>query len=87
VSIAGVTTFHRELRSRKLAQRPGDRSMQSGATAFTAIAVAILICMSSPAAWALDKAPVLTMDLAKKLAAGCETKAKEMNWKMNIWCR
>ena len=56
--------------------------MQSVAT--TAITAAILICVSSPAAWALDKAPVLTMDLAKKLAAGCEAKAKEMNWKMNI---
>jgi hypothetical protein len=36
--------------------------MQSVAT--TAITAAILICVSSPAAWALDKAPVLTMDLA-----------------------
>jgi len=58
--------------------------MQSVANAFTAITAAILICVNSPAAWALDKAPVLTMDLAKKLAAGCEAKAKEMNWKMNI---
>ena len=58
--------------------------MQSVTNAFIAITAAILICVSSPAAWALDKAPVLTMDLAKKLAAGCEAKAKEMNWKMNI---
>ena len=58
--------------------------MQSVANAFTAITTAILICVSSPAAWALDKAPVLTMDLAKKLAAGCEAKAKEMNWKMDL---
>ena len=54
------------------------------ANTFTLITAAILICVSGPAAWALDKAPVLTMDLAKKLAAGCEAKAKEMNWKMNI---
>jgi len=40
--------------------------------------------VSSPAAWALDKMPVLTLDLAKQLAAGCEAKAKEMHWKMNI---
>jgi glc operon protein GlcG len=58
--------------------------MQSVTNTFIAITAAILICVSSPAAWALDKAPVLTMDLAKKLAAGCEAKAKEMNWKMNI---
>jgi Haem-degrading len=58
--------------------------MQSVANAFKAITAAILICVSSPAAWALDKAPVLTMDLAKQLAAGCEAKAKEMKWKMNI---
>jgi glc operon protein GlcG len=35
-------------------------------------------------ALALDKAPVLSLDLAKKIAAGCEAKAKEMSWKMNI---
>jgi hypothetical protein len=58
--------------------------MQSVTDAITAITGAILICVSSPAAWALDKAPVLTLDLAKQLAAGCEAKAKEMNWKMNI---
>jgi glc operon protein GlcG len=33
---------------------------------------------------ALDKAPALSLDLAKKMAAACEAKAKEMNWKMNI---
>jgi uncharacterized protein GlcG (DUF336 family) len=58
--------------------------MQSVSNAITAITVAILICLSSPAAWALDKMPVLTLDLAKQLAAGCEAKAKEMHWKMNI---
>jgi glc operon protein GlcG len=57
--------------------------MQSLVNGFTAITAAFLICVS-PAARALDKAPVLTLDLAKKLAAGCEAKAKEMNWKMNI---
>jgi glc operon protein GlcG len=33
---------------------------------------------------ALDKLPVISLDLARKMAAGCEAKAKEMNWKMNI---
>jgi uncharacterized protein GlcG (DUF336 family) len=28
--------------------------------------------------------PALSLDLAKKMAAGCEVKAKEMGWKMNI---
>src|ERR1700735_1946524 len=45
--------------------------------------VAALVGLS-PVARALDQAPVLTLDLAKKMAAGCEAKAKEMNWKMNI---
>jgi glc operon protein GlcG len=58
--------------------------MQSVTNAITAITGAILMCVTSPAAWALEKVPVLTLDLAKQLAAGCEAKAKEMNWKMNI---
>ena len=45
--------------------------------------VAALVGLS-PVARALDQAPVLTLDLARKMAAGCEAKAKEMNWKMNI---
>jgi glc operon protein GlcG len=46
-------------------------------------ATAFAVCLS-PSARALDKAPVISLELAKKLAAGCEAKAKEMNWKMNI---
>jgi|SRR5262245_23619401 uncharacterized protein GlcG (DUF336 family) len=34
-------------------------------------------------AHALDKVPVLSLDVARKIAAGCEAKAKEMKWKMN----
>jgi uncharacterized protein GlcG (DUF336 family) len=30
------------------------------------------------------KSPVLSLDLAKKMAAACEAKAKAMSWKMNI---
>jgi glc operon protein GlcG len=56
------------------------KSLVNGAAA---IVTAFIICWN-PDAWALDKMPVLTMDLAKKMAAGCEAKAKEMNWKMNI---
>jgi glc operon protein GlcG len=35
-------------------------------------------------AYALEKTPTLSLDLAKKMAAGCEAKAKEMGWKMNV---
>ena len=45
---------------------------------------AALVIGLSPVALALDKVPVMSLDLARKIAAGCEAKAKEMNWKMNI---
>jgi glc operon protein GlcG len=48
-------------------------------------ATAILLAggLSQQAA-ALDKTSTLSLDLARKMAAGCEAKAKEMSWKMNI---
>jgi uncharacterized protein GlcG (DUF336 family) len=48
-----------------------------------AMAAALVVGLS-PIALALDKVPVISLDLARKMAAGCEAKAKEMNWKMNI---
>src|SRR3984885_6892729 len=36
------------------------------------------------AATAIETKPTITLDLAKKIAAGCEAKAKQENWKMNI---
>jgi glc operon protein GlcG len=51
---------------------------------YTAAAAIVLAVGLGRDASALDKTPVLTLDLAKKMAGGCETKAKEMNWKMNI---
>jgi uncharacterized protein GlcG (DUF336 family) len=33
---------------------------------------------------ALDEKPTLTLDLAKKMTAACEAKAREQGWKMNI---
>ena len=45
---------------------------------------ATLVVGSSHVALALDKVPIISLDLARKMAAGCEAKAKEMNWKMNI---
>ena len=50
-------------------------------TAVTAIVVATGVAQRASA---LDKTPVLSLDLAKKMAAGCEAKAREMSWKMNI---
>ena len=50
-------------------------------TAVTAIVLATGVVQRASA---LDKTPVLSLDLAKKMAAGCEAKAKEMSWKMNI---
>lgn len=50
-------------------------------TAATAIVLAFGIGQH---AYALDKTPTLSLDLAKKMAAACEAKAKEMGWKMNV---
>ena len=50
-------------------------------TATTAILLAVGL---SQQAAALDKTSMLSLDLARKMAAGCEAKAKEMSWKMNI---
>jgi len=49
-----------------------------------ALATTLVACLGSTTALALDKAPVISLELAKKLASGCEAKAREMNWKMNI---
>jgi glc operon protein GlcG len=48
-----------------------------------AMATALAIGLAQRAS-ALDKTPVLSLDLGKKMAAGCEAKAREMSWKMNI---
>jgi glc operon protein GlcG len=57
--------------------------MKSHMICSVAMAAALVVGIGQ-VAFALDKAPVMSLDLAKKMAAGCETKAKEMNWKMNI---
>ena len=46
--------------------------------------VVVGLALSGSAAIALETKPTLTLDLAKKMAAGCEAKAKQENWKMNI---
>jgi uncharacterized protein GlcG (DUF336 family) len=40
------------------------------------------MCAGSLAA--LDRKPVITLDLAKKMVAGCEAKAQQQSWRMNI---
>jgi glc operon protein GlcG len=47
-----------------------------------ALAAGLGLCSS--AAMALDTAPVLSLDIAQKMAAGCLAKAQEKGWKMNI---
>jgi glc operon protein GlcG len=42
----------------------------------------LILCGS--AAMAIETKPTITLDLAKKMAAGCTAKAKRENWKMNI---
>src|SRR5690348_1728388 len=49
-----------------------------------AVAAVASLVLCGSAATALETKPVLTLDLAKKMAAACEAKAKQENWKMNI---
>ena len=42
------------------------------------------VILSGSGAMAIETKPSITLDLAKKMAAGCEAKAKQENWKMNI---
>ena len=52
---------------------------------FDAIAtVSAAIVLYGSTAVALDTTPTLSLDLAKKMAAGCEVMAQGKNWKMNI---
>ena len=46
--------------------------------------LASLLLVASLAVFALEKAPVLSLQAARKLVAGCEAKAVEKGWKMNI---
>lgn len=50
----------------------------------TALVAATLMSLAHPSAFALDKAPVLSLEAARKIVVGCEAKSKEMGWKMNI---
>lgn len=52
-------------------------------TSFAISIPALLASLAAPAL-ALDQRPVLSLDVAKKMAAACEAKAKQEGWKMNI---
>lgn len=42
------------------------------------------LLFAAGSAFAVEMRPVLTLDVAKKIAAACEAKAKQEGWKMNI---
>ncbi len=50
--------------------------------AAAAATAALMVCGST--AIAMESRPFLGLDLAKKMIAACEAKAKQQNWKMNI---
>jgi glc operon protein GlcG len=56
--------------------------MKSTMILAAALAAGVGLCSSS--AMALDTTPVLSLDIAQKMAAGCLAKAQEKGWKMNI---
>jgi len=50
----------------------------------SSVALAALVASLAGPASALELRPVLSLELAKKMAAACEAKAKTEGWKMNI---
>src|SRR6185369_7411855 len=48
------------------------------------ISLVSLFTALAGSALALEQRPVLSLDVAKKMAAACEAKAKQEGWKMNI---
>lgn len=52
-------------------------------TLISMTAVSVLAAVASSAA-AIEQRPILTLEVAKKMAAACEAKAKQEGWKMNI---
>ena len=49
-----------------------------------ALVAATFMSLAHPSAYALDMVPVLSLEAARKIVVGCEAKAKEMGWKMNV---
>lgn len=52
-------------------------------TLISMTAASVLAAAAGSAA-AIEQRPFLTLDVAKKMAAACEAKAKQEGWKMNI---
>ncbi len=48
------------------------------------IGLASLFTTLAGSAMALEQRPILTLEVAKKMAVACEAKAKQEGWKMNI---
>ena len=42
------------------------------------------VLLAAGSAFAVEQRPFLTLEVAKKMAAACEAKAKQEGWKMNI---
>ena len=77
--------IHREFRSRKLAQSPGERAIEIRCERFYCDHCSYPHLREQPRhVGARQGAGPPQWIWQKKLAAGCEAKAKEMNWKMNI---
>ncbi len=50
----------------------------------TLLALSLASLFAAGSAAALETRPVLTLDVAKKMATACETKARQEGWKLNI---
>src|SRR5258708_32475636 len=48
------------------------------------VGIASLFTALAGSAMALEQRPILTLEVAKKMAVACEAKAKQEGWKMNI---
>jgi len=42
------------------------------------------LLVAAGSAAAIEQRPILTLEVAKKMAAACEARAKQEGWKMNI---
>jgi glc operon protein GlcG len=58
--------------------------MKSTRIARSLVMVASAVVLCGAAAMAMESKPTLTLALAKKMAAGCEAKAAQEKWAMNI---
>jgi glc operon protein GlcG len=68
--------------ARPLSHIVGEDGMKNIVCGAVAAAAGFFLCAST--GMALPTQPELTLDLAKKMAAACEAKAKDQKWLMNI---